>query len=420
MNRRQFLRGAAASATAAYLSAPTRAADSTRPVQMPPMPPLTPVAEVQARVRAARPLLGGVIPADLSARLGTTHYDGKYSFGDQPYIVQGCEAVLKLGMRAVKLWLGPKLPGYSYHSPWGLPPDARLVDVARHPYFAQCFAMPFAAFSLEVFPVAQAPGRDLFSPAADVGRDEAQFYELAKHLLTTYRDRDVTFVLQNWEGDWMIRGEGTAWHRGGPPDAVTRLDAFARWLSARQAGVSRARAEVGPTRCRVCHAAEVRTVLDTLAGIPTMVSHVLPQVSVDRVSWSCYDGAGNAQRLWHGLDLIHHFARPAPDGSPPPVFVGEVGLPERGLAKPFAWNWWDVTMGVLLARDVPLVFHWELYCNEPMDGHKADTRPRTAEQLRGFWLIRPDGSLGYAAQYLTALLAHAGGTLPPDLRSAGA
>ena len=383
------------------------------------MPPLTPPAAVQAAVRAARPLLGGPIPADLPDRLGAAHYDGKYAFGAEPYLVQGCRELLKLGMRAAKLWLQPSLPGYSYNSRWDLPADATLVDVARHPYFAECFAMPFAAFALEIGAVDQRPARDLFDPRADPRRDEAEFYGLAKHLLTTYRDRELTFLLQNWEGDWMVRGEGTPWAAGGPPDALPRLAAFARWAAARQAGVTRARAEVGPTRCRVLHAVEVRTVLDTLAGIPTLTSHVLPRVSVDAVSWSCYDGAGDAVRLWHGLDLIHHFASDAPGGGRPAVYVGEIGLPERGLAEPFVRQWWDVSMGVLLARRVPYVFQWELYCNEPTDGRKGDRRVRRADQLRGFWLVRPDGSLGYAAEYLTSLLRHAGGTLPAGQRAAG-
>jgi hypothetical protein len=35
-----------------------------------------------------------------------------------------------------------------------------------------------------------------------------------------------------------------------------------------------------------------------------------------------------------------------------------------------------------------------------------------AEDLRGFWLIRPDGSLSHSGKYLKALLEHAGETLP--------
>ena len=32
--------------------------------------------------------------------------------------------------------------------------------------------------------------------------------------------------------------------------------------------------------------------------------------------------------------------------------------------------------------------------------------------MRGFWYLRPDGSLSHGGRYLDALLKHAGGTLP--------
>ena len=69
-----------------------------------------------------------------------------------------------------------------------------------------------------------------------------------------------------------------------------------------------------------------------------------------------------------------------------------------------------------LAQQVPWILHWELYCNEvaKLGGPKRDVY--RAEDLRGFWLIRPDGSLSYSGKYLKGLLAHAGGTLPKEMQ----
>ena len=49
-----------------------------------------------------------------------------------------------------------------------------------------------------------------------------------------------TFVLQNWEGDWMLRGIGKPWN---PPDSDwrERCEQMKRWITAKQAGVNRAR-----------------------------------------------------------------------------------------------------------------------------------------------------------------------------------
>ena len=403
MDRRQFL--GAIAATAASRALPAREAGSP--------PALTPQSQIEPIVAAARPLLGGAIPADLAQRLGATHYAGKYHLTDEPFIIEGSKALLNLGMRVAKYWFGPSLPGYAFNSDWKLRPDMRLADVARHPYFQQCFAMPFAAFALEIQPVARG---SLFAKDADFAADEEQFAELTEHLLRTYRDREVTFILQHWEGDWMLRGTGVQWDRNGPADLEVRCTGFARWLEARQNGVNQGRAKAGESKCKVYHATEVNRVIDILSGIPTLTSHVLPRVSVDMISWSSYDGAGNVTKFWQGLELIERHARPAPDGKPPRVFIGEIGYPENGRTEAEIVAFWDKAMGVMLARQVPYIIHWELYCNEPIDKNTGRPGVRRADEMRGFWLIKPDGSLSPAAEYFKALLAHAGGRLPDAVR----
>lgn len=409
MRRREFLQAtgrlALAASGLAWSAAPSRALEPLKPP-----PTLTPADEIARRVEAARPLRGGRIPADIKHRLGATHYDGRYFFTQEPYLLEGSRALQRFGMGVAKLWLGPHLPGYGYNSHWNLPPDATLADVARHPYFAACFALPFSTFVLEIAPVTPHGG---FNAGARFDNDRSQFHDLARHLLTTYRHRNVTFILQHWEGDWMLRGKaGQIWEPGGPPETRERCDAFARWLTARQQGVTEARASTGNTRCRVFHAAEVNRVLDTLRGIPTLASHVLPQVALDMISWSSYDGMGDAVSAWHGLEIIRHYAHPAPGGGRPTIYIGEVGLPESGRTREEVTEWWDRAMGVFLANDLPHIVHWELYCNEPTDGKKDDYRVRKASELRGFWLIRPDGSRSFSGDYLKLLLDHAGKRLP--------
>lgn len=371
---------------------------------------LTPESEIEERVRAARPLLGGKIPADLPARLGATHYDGRYYFTERPYLLEGCDALRKLGMGVAKFWFGRSLTGYNYNSDWGFTPETRLVDVAKHQYFVEAFNYPFTTFALEIFPVDRSQSFD--DPKSDFSGDESQMYELALHLLKAYKQRNSTFVLQHWEGDWMLRGTGKIWEKGGPPGVEVRCDGFVRWLAARQRGVERARREAGETLCRVYHAAEVNRVLDGLAGIPTLTTHVLPKVAVDYVSWSSYDGMNSPVTAWQGIELIRKHARPSPVFGKPAVFIGEVGKPENGRSEAEVLSWWDTAMGVFFAQEMPLIIHWELYCNEPKDGNKRQRTVLGADQLRGFWLIRPDGSLSWSGAYLKSLIENAGGKLP--------
>jgi hypothetical protein len=379
---------------------------------------LTPAEEIERKVNAARPLRGGRIPADLKDRLGATHYDGHYHLTDKPFIVEGAEAIHRLGMNVAKFWLREDdLPGYGYNSRLKEAlPTGRLVDVLKHKEYLSALALPFNTVFLEVFPLV-GNKQTFFSGDNHFADEEDQFHEVATYLFKTYGERDITFVLQHWEGDWMLRREeGGVWDKVPAEEVKRRCDAFIRWLTARQRGVERARKEAGASRCKVYHAAEVNRVWDSTKGIPTLTTHVLPYVTLDLVSWSSYDGMANATATWQGIELIRRHMRPSPVFGENAVFIGEIGKPEQGEKEADIIDWWDRAMGVCIAMEIPWIVHWELYCNEPKDGTKEDRRRRKAEEMRGFWLIRPDGSLSHAGRYLTMLLEHAGKVLPDAAR----
>jgi len=410
IERRRFLKLAGAAATLGALD-PMRSQAETGPN-------LTAPDEIERRVRAARPLLGGKIPADLKDRLGLTHYDGHYHLTDKPFLVEGAETIHRLGMNVAKFWLREdELPGYGYHSDWsGALKSGRLVDVLKHKDYREALSQPFRTVFLEVFPLV-GNKQTFFSGDNDFADEEDQFHEVASYLLKTYADRDISFVLQHWEGDWMLRREeGGTWGQVPAAEVDRRCDAFIRWLSARQRGVEKARKEVAVTKCRVYHAAEVNRVWDGTKGLPTLTNRVLPHVTLDLVSWSSYDGMGSAVSTWQGIELIRQHMRPSPVFGKNAVFVGEIGKPENEAKVAEVIDWWDRAMGVMIAMEIPWIIHWELYCNEPKDGTKSDRRPRKAEEMRGFWFVRPDGGLSHSGRYLTTLLRHAGTTLPDEAR----
>lgn len=380
---------------------------------------LTPAEEIRARVEAARPLRGGTIPANLKDVLGITHYDGHYHLTDKPFLIEGADAIQRLGMNVAKFWLHEEgLPGYGYNTDdsWkNATSTGRLVDVLKHPDYVKALSHPWSTVMLEVFPLKGDKG-SFFAGDNTFKDEEDQFYEVATHLFKSYAGRDITFILQNWEGDWMLRhGEGKAWGKVPEPEIERRCKAFIRFLEARQRGVDRARKEATGSSCKVYHAAEVNRVWDGTKGLATLTTHVLPHVTLDLVSWSSYDGMNDAVTAWQGIELIRHHMRPSPTFGRDAVFIGEIGKPEAEATEAEVIEWWDRAMGVTFAMDLPLIVHWELYCNEPKDlKTKQDRTPREAEAMRGFWFLRPDGSLSHSGRYLTALLKHAGGKLPQD------
>jgi hypothetical protein len=392
---------------------------------------LTPAADILANVAPLRPSLGGRLePTLLAARLGATHCAGRYAFTPEPYVVEGAKTIHgRLGYRHLKLWFYDLEQVYSQHSNWNLADYPTLAARAAHPYFRAAFAEPFATIAVEVkFSPAgdlhPRPAGHMVAPDMDFAHEEEELYQLTKYLIATYRGRAVTFILQNWEGDWMIREfPGAMWTdpKKIPTDLDQRVETYVRWFAARQRGVSRARAELSAagSKCRVLHAIEVNRVFDTLLGAPTLCNRVLPRVEVDLISWSAYDGmqidahgTGDAAAIgiWQGIEIIRAHARTFErDGKGrPQVMLGEFGVAENKLPpeKP-AEDILEGTVAAALAQDASLLHYWELFCNESNDPKYRDApldRNLRADELGGFWLIKPDDTLGRAGAWFAKLL----------------
>jgi len=380
-------------------------------------------AEISALIARNSPLNGATIPADIGLRLGASHVAGKYFLTESPFLIAGSQAIRHLGMGTIKLWLQDRpASDYPYNSDWNLSEQANLVEIAAHPYFKAVFDMPFKTFALSVrgeINLQQA----MEASATDYAKEEEAMYQLTKYLLQTYKDREVVFILHNWEGDWLMRGGTNAaaqWTAESfPPDVQKRSDVMINWFSARQTGVDRARAEMGITNCKVYHAIEVNKVLDGQKGIPCLASDVLPYVKTDMVSWSCYEGLADPVDLWRGIDYIRENMKPTGEFPAVPIMIGEIGIPENegavfGIAaqdgriiKEELIKRWDRAMSVFITQDIPYIIHWQVYCNEVKEGVK-NSSVYTNDQVRGFWLIRPDGTESYSASYLRGLIQNAG------------
>ena len=403
ISRRRFL--ARASAAGAGFSVSAFGAAPTAP---------SPSPREQARIldliQAHRPSRLSRLPPGLCDQVGSAHVAGKYHLTSQPFLIEGAKKLLEMGSRLGKFWFMPDNPAqsYPYNSTWGK--YKGFVDLARSDYFERLFNLPYRTFLVEVHsPIEgrwRSPGlKDDFYQAVT-----REFYELTAHLYRTFQDRVVTFVLQHWEGDWLLRGSGQKWDPP-PEDWQARCDRMVRWLTARQAGVTRARREFGvKARCTVAHAAEVNRVADAWKNIPTMTRQVLPRVELDLVSYSAYDAqTGGPLHFWNCLEEIRRYARTGPLFGAEAVYVGEFGIPENDQPQRITERL-DEWMGVMLAARVRYMAYWELYCNE--FAGKPQVTPKTPvtdpKLVRGFWLVKPDGSLSESGQFFSDLWKKAG------------
>ena len=143
-------------------------------------------------------------------QLGVAHIGGLYSFSETNYLNEGAATAEEIGAKCIKVSLSldtdnpsPKL--YPFHSKW--PAVGQLDALADTPYFRELFERGFETFILNAF----RPGRPAsywregFSPEDEKAEEEC-FASLARYLLRTYAQTNKTFIIQNWEGDWALRG----------------------------------------------------------------------------------------------------------------------------------------------------------------------------------------------------------------------
>jgi len=361
-------------------------------------------AEIRRKIDAHRPSRLTKLPANFNARVGATHVAGKYHFTSKPFLLEGAEKLIELGTRLGKFWFMPNgaANDYRFNSTW--PKTKTFVELATTDYWEQIFVLPFKTILLEAH-AANEGGWRADKPQSFYDEVTREFHDLTAHLYKKFRDRDVTIVLQHWEGDWLLRGKAGASWVTPPDDWPKRCEQMAKWLAARQLGVTQARqAAASGAKCRVLHAAEVNRVVDGWKSIPTMTAKVLPQVELDLVSYSAYDAMNNPVTLWRAIEEIRKHTRTTGAFGERTVMIGELGIPENEQPNRLRERW-DEFLGVMLAMDVPFFAHWELFCNELNPKvTPAPTPPvKNNADVRGFYLVKPDGSLSESGAYLSEL-----------------
>lgn len=332
---------------------------------------------------------------DPSEVFGVAHVDGKYFLTKEDFLDEGANQILALGSKVIKIYLSPKR--YPWNSNW--PVDAgSLVEIAQEPYFKSVFAKPFHTYILTAYSVGRQDHYWTKGITPEEAADETrQFYELTKYLLATYRGTGKTFVLQHWEGDWALRHDSPIPYDKNYSPSRIAVKGMIDWLNARQAGIVKARTEMGASDVRIYGATEVNRLEDSMAGKPGVANSVLPNTTVDLVSYSSYESLDTAERLTQAVDyLASHLPATAAFGqNPHSVYLGEFGYPENGRDGIGMLNRrMDNVLSVVNSQGLPWAVFWEIYCNEPLDASLP--LPLNGKEndhnLRGFWMVKPDGS----------------------------
>lgn len=319
--------------------------------------------------------------------LGVSHAAGKYNFTGEDYLNEGADRILELGSRVIKVFVvADNIPNfYSFNSDWS-PRPLDAVELIQRPYFQKLFEKPFSTFILVVPPVTGFPQflDGLTAEEAEAERD--LLYRLARHLLTTYANSGKTFVLQNWEGDHLLRAALPA---SANPDSL-RIRGMIQWWNLRQEGVRAAREEAKAQNVVVSHACEVNFLEAAMKGKVTVTNDVLPSTQCDLYSYSSWDLSFTPKDLVRALDYLVTRAPESRLYGRRNILLGEFGMgKQHGATGGQRFERIRTMMEAAVGWGVRWAVYWQVYCNEPLRAYNG--RPRNRD-LWGFWLMRPDGA----------------------------
>lgn len=197
-----------------------------------------------------------------------------------------------------------------------------------------------------------------------------EMYDLAAYLLKNFNNTGKTFLLGNWEGDWLLLGNQK--RNMSPPQE--HVDNMTKWFQIRQRAIADAKKKIKHENVNLFYYIEVNLVLKGLEGKTCITRDILPKVDVDLVSYSSYESSKkkdyktNKEFLTKTLNYIEGQLKPK-EGLPfkRRVFIGEYGghafddRPETNFRQ--FDNVKDI-MQITLEEDLPFALYWQLYNNE--------------------------------------------------------
>src|SRR5579872_430763 len=349
------------------------------------------------------------VSASLKFTAGIAHVAGDYGFMPNNFLVEGAQKISQLGSDSIFIYLTPwfrtQYPDKSTAN-WPAANPTSVAQLAQTGPYDQVFKLPFKTIVLTTYTFANAdylPGMAQ-SPQRQ-SAEENEFYQLAKYLYSSFSGSGKTFILKNWEGDWV--GMGGQGNMVGSIPANTVQDMIA-WLKARQAGVTKARNEANDSSVQVLNGVEVNRVLDyAQQGLTRVINAVVPQVGADMVTYSSYDStaigndAPSMEKAFNqALQTIDKLA-PDPLGmGKRRILVSEYGLYENQLVGGTSWRS-QAILSTASQYGIYGAFLWNLYDNECVqpNGQAATVdapvgnpaRPDDGN-WRGLGVVRPDGS----------------------------
>lgn len=323
-----------------------------------------------------------------SMLLGTQAFSANYTFDNtKTQLVEQADVVKQAGFNIFKFGLSQRIfsawedSHHGENSFYDLPAMSQyqsLADIAENePSVRHALDLDFPVLCLWTYTIAG--GENFPDDVASYN----EMYDLTKYLLTKYNNTGRLFLLGHWEGDWWVLGDFNPSIESLPPSTKA---AYINWVNNRQAAIEAARNDTPHSDVWVGQYVEVNRVSDFIDfGYERLVNGILPEVTVDAVSYSIYDaGLNNVSRNLDAIESHANFTDYLTELFPgKKVFLGEFGFAVRDssgaiIRTPEVQK--ELTMQIVNDASewgAPLAFYWQLFNNE--------TSTNGAET--GWWLI---------------------------------
>jgi hypothetical protein len=299
--------------------------------------------------------------------LGTNSFPPKYQFSKDSKLIEQAKQTRALGSNIFKTSITERLlKDYNYK-----PSDAKnIMDVIKLiSDYDKVFEMDFKYYFFWVHTATGIKWKEGISEKQEEILYKEMF-DFTSYLLKKYNNSGKTFMIGNWEGDWLLHGEGK---RDTTPSKET-VDNMTKWLQIRQRAIADAKEKSKSKNVNVYYYIEVNLAVKGMTGGTCITRDILPNVDVDFVSYSSYESSkkkdyqANKESMTKVLNYIESQLKPK-KGLPfkRRVFIGEYGghafddKPETHLMQ--FDNIKDI-MQITLEEDLPFALHWQLYNNE--------------------------------------------------------
>ncbi len=207
-----------------------------------------------------------------------------------------------------------------------------LTELAGHDLYRKILALPYRT----VFFWAHGQTAFQYYTPAKAALVYQEFYEFTEYLLTAFNNSGKTFMIGNWEGDWILGAPAAG--KGGDcsEESIQRMIS---WMNVRGKAVEDARKAVAHKNVQVYFYMELNLVREArVKGLKRMVNSVLPHAKyTDYVSVSSYDiqgmgawdkpqsAASLRAKLFQDLDYVQSMLPPRPLTGRR-VGIGEIGF----------------------------------------------------------------------------------------------